>query len=284
MRHDLVVPVAGGASMTVNMAGIEGRMLATSGVWEPHTLAVLSWFLRPGDVFVDLGANIGFFSLFASTLVGSQGRVYAVEPAPETFSMLVANIERNHATNVIPQPLAAGATRGQAVLHDVIGEHLRGAATIARGPDERTDRATARPPVTVSVLSVREMVALEDLRRTRLIKVDVEGAELDVLNGLSEMYESGHARPSLAIEVHAANDADMPATVGAFVHRHDLRAYRVGDARDADRTASARRLHAARITPEQLARTSEDHFYVVVTDEELPVSAALDALAEESAR
>src|SRR5437879_3937805 len=63
-------------------------------------------FLRPGDVFVDVGANIGLFTLVAALRVGSTGRVFAFEPTSETFERLVANVRLNKFTNVSPHRVA----------------------------------------------------------------------------------------------------------------------------------------------------------------------------------
>lgn len=283
MRGPLIVPVAGGTRMLVSMADIEGRMLATSGLWEPQTLALLRQMLEPGDVFVDLGANIGFFSLFASKLVGPTGRVYAVEPAPETYRALVENLERNGVANVVAKQVAAGAVRGEAVLRDVRGQYLRGAASIMRGPEEFTDE-TAWPPVTVSVAPVTQIVDSGDLGRVRLIKIDVEGAEVDVLTGLEDVFVDGPPRPSLAVEVHTQIVPEAPDFIAEFCRRHGLNAYRIGDALTDDRDASAKHLNAAALTSEELAQTRDDYFYVVLTDDSLPASARLSVLAAKAAR
>lgn len=284
MKAPLIVPVAGGNDMRVAMADIEGRMLATSGVWEPQTLALLSGFLQPGDVFVDLGAHLGFFSLYASRLVGVTGRVYAVEPAPESFRELEANLTRNAISNVEAREVAAGAATGEAVLNDVRGEVLRGAASIKRSEEAGRTKESEWAPVTVRVEPVTEIVDSSDLSRIRLIKVDVEGAEIDVLEGIDSLYAAGSPRPSLLVEVHSAITPDAPRRIADFCSRHDLRVFRIGDALASDRNESARRLNAAVMSVEELVDTPDDHFYVVLTDEALPESSSLAELATYAAR
>ncbi len=283
MRVALVVPVAGGSQLLVSMADIEGKMLATSGIWEPQTLALMTATLVSGDIFVDLGANLGFFSLFATGRVGPTGRVYAVEPAPETYGLLLENVRRNGVSNIITKEVAAGAAPGEAVLYDVRGEILRGAASIKRRAGE-VPAESQWSPTPVRVEPLTDIVEASDLPRLRLIKIDVEGAEADVLAGLESLYVGSSPRPTLAIEVHTAIVPEAPSVIAEFCRRHRLRAFRIGDAITADRRESATRLNVASISPDELAATRDDYFYVVLTDEPLTESTRLETLAEEARR
>src|SRR6266699_2559349 len=73
----------------------------------------LNRFLRPGDTFVDVGANIGLFTLIAARLVGPQGRVLSFEPTPETFARLTKNVQTNRLENVSCQQLALSDRAGE---------------------------------------------------------------------------------------------------------------------------------------------------------------------------
>ncbi len=99
---------------TVDGARIAGRTgdmieryLYLFGQWEPALTAWLRPRLRPGRTFVDVGANIGYFSLLAARRMGGSGRVVAVEASPETFARLRANLDRNAAGNVRALNVAA---------------------------------------------------------------------------------------------------------------------------------------------------------------------------------
>ena len=74
--------------------------IARDGIWEPQETRFLLDTLRPGDVFVDVGANIGYFSLLASRLVGPAGTVLAFEPEAANYALLEANCRRNGCDNV----------------------------------------------------------------------------------------------------------------------------------------------------------------------------------------
>jgi hypothetical protein len=83
------------------------------GNWELDVCALLERTLKPGMTFVDVGANIGYFSVLASKLVGSKGRVLAVEPDPRTVSLLRANLRRHGCSNTTVLPIAAHSKTGQ---------------------------------------------------------------------------------------------------------------------------------------------------------------------------
>jgi precorrin-6B methylase 2 len=76
------------------------------GVWEPRITGWVSRHLAPGDTFIDVGANIGYYSLLASPLVGKTGTVVAIEASPRTFDDLLFNLELNNVSNVRPVNVA----------------------------------------------------------------------------------------------------------------------------------------------------------------------------------
>jgi FkbM family methyltransferase len=183
-----VVSVEGGSRMLVSTHDSIGRVLAISGVWEPNVTAAFRRHLASGDVCVDVGAHIGYFTLLASQLVGSQGHVYALEPSPANYEALRRNLERNAATNVTALQVAAGERTDRAVLHE--------------GPGTNTGRATLRsvlpnrsaiegPGVMVDVRPVLACVPEHDHARIRVIKIDVEGYELEVLRSLEPLFDLG---------------------------------------------------------------------------------------------
>jgi hypothetical protein len=81
--------------------------LCRYGVWEPGETRFLRALVRPGDVFVDVGAHVGYFSLLAASRVGEEGAVIAVEPEPRNLRLLRANLARNGASRARVIPLAA---------------------------------------------------------------------------------------------------------------------------------------------------------------------------------
>jgi len=171
--------------MRVRTVDSIGRVLAISGVWEPNVTAAFRDRLATKDVCVDVGAHIGYFTLLASKLVGPDGHVYAFEPSPSNYDALCANIALNGVTNVSAFQLAVGETAREARLYE--------------GPGTNTGRATLRsslvddqaPAVTVEVRPLTSNIAREDLSRIRVVKIDVEGYELEVLRSLAPLVELG---------------------------------------------------------------------------------------------
>ena len=138
--------------------------------------------IRPGATVLDVGANIGCFSLVAARRAGTQGKVYAFEPGPDNFALLTRNIELNELTNVTPIPKAVGNEPKTLILtlgEDSDQHSLFGPAMVA---------ATGAIPV--------ECVALDDFLEGRtpdVVKIDVEGSELSVLDGMRQTIEKSKA-------------------------------------------------------------------------------------------
>ena len=130
--------------------------------------------LRKGDVFVDIGANIGYFTMIASPIVGDKGKVIAVEPIPETAKVLKLNLTLNKLQNVKVIQKAAWFKRTK--LHMEIPQGFYGLASGV--VDYRESKSVHQ----VDAIPLDPL--LESYSELRLIKIDVEGAELQVLHGL----------------------------------------------------------------------------------------------------
>jgi len=148
--------------------------------------------LQPGATVVDVGANIGYNTLYAAWRVGPGGRVYALEPAQDNLAVLYANLFANRLTNVWVLPYAAGSRRA------VQPFFLRGAVSAVNSlfPDNFYAAVTATQAVRI--------MPLDDLLPAApdLVKIDVEGAELDVLAGMARTLDARGVR--LIVEWHPA--------------------------------------------------------------------------------
>lgn len=215
MHAQLLIRAEGGVLMIADPPDPNACALASSGLWEWNVGAAIRANLGPGDVFVDVGANAGYYSALAALVVGSEGHVYAIEPAPSTFLKLERNLTINSLENVTALAVAAGAAQGSASLY---------------GPESGHDPSSSlrRQPAgaVVSLVPVKPLHSIVEFRhrgRLKLIKVDVEGCEDDVLRGLEPLLERG-PRPMLIVEVHGSYNPDAPAFVADFCERHGLRA------------------------------------------------------------
>lgn len=156
------------------------------GVYEQGTVHLIQQLLKEGDVFVDVGANIGFLSMVASRKVGANGKVYAFEAVPDTANILQSNLDLNGIDNVCLERYAVGNEHaGKIYIYPEKGN--RGGAS---GVNKRSDQ-----PIEVNLLRLGDGPAFD---RIDLIKIDVEGMELDVLKGAEDLIRK--FKPSLIVE------------------------------------------------------------------------------------
>jgi FkbM family methyltransferase len=145
---------------------------------EPAVFAALARRLGPGDVFVDAGANIGVFSVFASRLVGPHGRVVSVEMMPGTAARLRHHLALNDCANVEVVQAALDSVAGGEVTAALQPGHA-GRATLALA--ELLDRPRV---VTIGTRTLSDVLA--PFERVALMKMDIEGAELRALDGAGD--------------------------------------------------------------------------------------------------
>ena len=164
------------------------------GVWEPDLTSWITRKLAPGDTFIDVGANIGYYSLLASTLVGDAGRVVAIEASPETFCALQSNLARNFVKNVRAANVAASDHKK---LMKLFRGHIYniGLTTVVEEQGFELECEVDAAPLST-------ILHPEEMRTTRLVKVDVEGAELSVVNGMLPLLSSGRADLEIIVEIH----------------------------------------------------------------------------------
>jgi FkbM family methyltransferase len=182
------VEVIGGSRMFVRTDDLVGRVIAISGVWEPNLTALFKSALAPGDVCIDVGAHIGYYTLLAARVVGPGGHVYAFEPSPSNNRALRRNIALNKLPNVTALDVAAGAETRRATLYEGPATNS-GQATLNAAFAAKS--AAPLHETTVEVAPVASLVPEEEWDRTRVIKIDVEWEELDVLRGLQPVFDRG---------------------------------------------------------------------------------------------
>ncbi|HLL29390.1 MAG TPA: FkbM family methyltransferase [Allosphingosinicella sp.] len=169
------------SSVTVDLAGVRLRVPKrfveqyALSAYEPVTQASVEDRLGPGMVVIDVGAHIGYFSLLSAKLVGESGRVHAFEPSDENLSYLKANVALNNRRNVEVYPYAAGAERAQRSFHITGSSDSHGLH-----PHPNT---TTLETVEVTQVPLDEIVT----GRVDAVKIDVEGAELSVLDGMARI-------------------------------------------------------------------------------------------------
>ena len=171
------------------------RCLFVGGRIDPNEFAFLDQVLAPGQVFVDVGANHGLYSLFASRKLGSSGTVLAVEPSARELARLREHAALNGAANIRVAPVALGAAPGRATLMVADGRHAGHNTFGLFGHGGTRCELVADVPVE----RLDDLLAREGLERVDVLKLDVEGAEAAVLDGAGRTL--AQSRPLLLIEV-----------------------------------------------------------------------------------
>jgi FkbM family methyltransferase len=194
-----------GAAIAGRTDDIIQRHLFYFGVWEPNLTGFLSARLRPGDIFVDVGANIGYFTLLASRLVGSSGRVIAIEASPNIFARLSDNLKRNRVGNVDSSNVAVSDRFGTTQLFLGSDSNLGQTGTVAR-PGSRYECDIDTAPLDA-------LLATVDVARVRFVKVDVEGAEWSVLQGMQGLLRDGARELEVFVELTPKSLAAAGRTV-----------------------------------------------------------------------
>lgn len=168
--------------------------------YETQELNFMTEVLRPGDVMVDIGANIGLFTLVAAKAVGQSGSVHAFEPVPGNCERLEENVRLNGFTNVRLNKSAVGDHAGtvslaiDADMANTSGASTSSFYTVTRLADPVIELTA--PLDTLDDYATRELAG----RRIRLVKIDVEGSEPAVLAGMSDVLKS-HRVDVLMLEV-----------------------------------------------------------------------------------
>jgi len=186
-----------GKGLRFNPGGTNaGYVLGTN---DPEVQKALAGFLKPGAVFYDIGANVGFLTVLAARIVGPEGRVFCFEPLAENVRQLEHNVRLNGFGNVAVHPVAVGNRDGN------VRFLVASASTLGKLADYEKP---GDPIVGATEVPVRRLDGLRDeakMPAPDLVKIDVEGAEADVLTGGAATINA--SRPLLMIELHGTNEA-----------------------------------------------------------------------------
>jgi FkbM family methyltransferase len=173
-----------------------GRMIWDRGRYEAHVEAALFGLLKPGDTFLDIGANVGYHSLFASRLVGQKGSVISIEMSPENIALFRASVQANQMTNIRLHETAVADTEGKVRF---CVTRLTGNGMLVN--DYLQQRIEFEPenfsaPATVNAVTVNSLIPPG--QKVDVVKIDIEGSELRALRGMSRVLRE--SRPIVVFE------------------------------------------------------------------------------------
>ena len=167
--------------MRLNIKDLIQWKLFSGEAYEAETIRLVEQLLGTGDCFVDVGANVGMYSLAAARCVGTQGRVIAIEPSPEICAELLSNRRLNHQETTM-LVVAAAAADANCLLSFAVpistNELNRGRCR------EIGDCGEERDWFIAAGVRLREILAKVSVQIVHVMKIDVEGSELRVLKGL----------------------------------------------------------------------------------------------------
>ena len=161
------------------------------GTWEPEVTSVITSAVKPGMTVIDIGAHIGYYSLLFAKCVGSTGLVFSFEPLPENFALLQKNIQLNELNNVQSFCSALFSSSRELSLSVPDESPNSGDGSVIH---DRGSKHILVPAITLDSFCARANIQPD------VLKMDVEGAEYDVLLGAQETISS--CRPKLLIELH----------------------------------------------------------------------------------
>jgi FkbM family methyltransferase len=200
-------PLAPGTRMFVDPHdGGVGYQVVIGRGFEPLTAALFERELAPGMVVVDLGANVGFYTLLAAARVGAEGQVLAFEPAPENVALLARSLEANGFEQVTLVAKACAEENGRARLflsRTAKGLHTIGAA--GAGWDA----------IEVETLRLDDFLG-DSAAEVDLLKIDIEGAELRALAGMPQLLASAR-RLRILTELNPGALAASGASAEAYL-------------------------------------------------------------------
>jgi FkbM family methyltransferase len=200
-----------------------GFELLVNGDYEPATESWIREHLQPGGTFVDVGANIGLFSVAAAQCVGANGRVLAIEASPAVFPYLKENVARNRVLNVLLEHCAAS-------------EHDAGSVSFWEAPVSQFGMGSLAQqfgsnPLNVPAHMLDTLLQRHNFDRVDVLKVDVEGFEAAVFRGAHQLL-SGKQRPSIVFEFLDWAEARMlkaePGDAQRVLLQHGYRLRRLG--------------------------------------------------------
>jgi FkbM family methyltransferase len=210
----MVVPLGDGLLLARNRLGFVAlnqadaatvAHLAQGTLPEPGTLALVEMLLKPGDCFIDIGANVGIFTLAAAGRVGHKGHVLACEPTPATARALRTTVQVNNCTDRVRiEEVAVGRQSGRQPFHLT---PISGHNSLYPLPHETST-------IEIEVRSLDELTSPGS--QWSLAKIDVEGAELEVLAGMARLLSENPDLP-IIVEFGPSHFARVGSTVEAWL-------------------------------------------------------------------
>ncbi len=186
-----------GATIYVDPSNLAGRVIYFFGDFDKKITWVCRRVLRPGDLVLDIGANVGLVSLIAADLVGLSGQVHAFEPQPGLVDLIQKSLAANALHSVTVHPFALSDSDRQATLYVPGSNSCYASLLDYNRPDDRAMKVEVKH-------AGAYLASVVGLRKARLLKIDVEGHEAAVLRGARDYLEASPP-DCILFEIHTSD-------------------------------------------------------------------------------
>jgi FkbM family methyltransferase len=170
---------------------------------EPGTIEWIKKSLKPGDVFYDIGSNIGIYTIFAANFVGVQGKIYSFEPQGVNFSRLIDNIDVNHFFDrIIPCNFALHGEKGY--FDFIYSDYASGSAhhQLIQGNKNKANGANHKIAELKYATTIDDLIESKKIRPPQHVKLDVDGNEISILKGMSRLLKHTDRPRSIQVELN----------------------------------------------------------------------------------
>lgn len=229
------------------------------GQWEPAVSEIIRQRLEPGRTFVDIGANAGWYTLLAANHVGPNGKVVAIEASHSNYQKLERNVRQNQLTNV--RLVNEAVWCNEAVLPMYQGPELNTGVSTLVG-----SHAVSRGCVQAGTVRARPLPAIlnaEEVKTLRLLKIDVEGAEREVLIGIHPLIDALPGDCEFVLELTPAY-YDVEDVLAPFRER-GFRAFIIPNRYDVDMYDSNRERRNTQLELRELTDAPEHQVDILLT-------------------
>ncbi len=163
--------------------------------YEAENFELLAHNCKPGAVIIDIGAHIGLFSVIAAQVAGEKGKVYAFEPAPSTYALLQKTVSINHAAQSIETFQKAVGKESGKITFFISDDQADNSNSLVQYKEDRSLHG-----IDVAVTSIDNFVQEKNISKLDFIKIDVEGAEYDTLQGA--VHTLKNLKPVCIVAIH----------------------------------------------------------------------------------
>lgn len=188
-------------------AGYPSYRNFATGLYETDVTELFLSLVSPGMTVIDLGANVGYYTLLASRLAGAGGRVYAFEPDPDAYSFLERNVVRNNCTNVVP-------------VNQAVGSRVDAVGFVRMGPERGYVSERHSSSISVGATTLDAFFGRIDWPAVHLVKIDIEGSEEMALSGMQELLRR-NASMQIIVELNVEAIARGGSTLARFLETLD---------------------------------------------------------------